>query len=161
MQFALVAGAALPAGIALAAENPAPKPQPIEAISRPSADATLSFVRPGQIGKVLVKLSQDVVKGQELVKLDDSAELVRLKVLEAQAADETRIKAAEAQHQQKKVELERLRKAERPPLEIDRAKLDVTIASLSIDLARLEHAQCLRGQPEAPEDLSSARYHLR
>ncbi len=149
MRSALVAGAVLAAGAAPAAENPAPKHEPIEAISRPSADVIFAYVRPGKIQEVLVEPGEIVTKGQELVKQEDSVELVRLEILKAESLDETRIKAAEAQHQQKKVELERLEKAERPPLEIDRAKLDVTIASLSIDLAKLEHAQDARRYVEA------------
>ena len=131
--------ALLPVPRVFAADAAAPKP--IEAITRPSADVTLSYVRPGKVGKVLVKWGQAVKKGDPLVKQDDSAEWVRVKLLEIQSLDETRIKAAEAQHAQKKVELERLKQAERPPLELDRATLDVTIAQLSVNLAKLEHGQ--------------------
>ena len=148
VMFAVLAAGLLPASpgaFAAAAAAPAP----IEAISRPSADVTLSYVRPGKIRDVFVEKSQAVKVGTALVKQDDSAELVRLKLLEAQSLDETRIRAAEAQQKQKKVELERLKKAERPPLEIDRAELDVTIAGLSVDLAKLEHDQDKRRYDEA------------
>ena len=142
-----IAAALLLAPRAFAVEAAAPKP--VEAITRPSADVTSSYVRPGKIAKVLVKWSQAVKVGDPLVKQDDSAEWVRVKLLEAQSLDDTRIKAAEAQHAQKKVELERLKKAERPPLEIDRAELDVTIAQLSVNLAKLEHDQDKRRHNEA------------
>lgn len=145
----LAAGLLLASPGAFGADAAAPGHEPIEAISRPSADVTLSYVRPGKIGRVLVEKSQVVKAGTELVKQDDSAELVRLRLLEAQSLDETRIKAAEAQQKQKKVELARLKKAERPPLEIDRAELDVTIAGLSVDLAKLEHDQDKRRYDEA------------
>ena len=146
MFCALAAAALLPALRVLAA---AAAPEPIEAFTRPSAVATLSYVRPGKIGKVLVRQGQAVKSSEPLVKQDDLAEQVRVKMLEAQAQDETRIKAAEAQLAQKKVELERLKKAERPPLELDRAELDVTIAQLSVNLAKLEHDQDKRRSDEA------------
>lgn len=140
----LLAPRAFAAGVA--------EPKPVEAITRPSADVTLSYVRPGKVAKVLVEWGQAVNVGELLVKQDDSAESVRVRLLEAQSLDETRIKAAEAQHAQKKVELERLKKAERPPLEIDRAELDVTIAQLSVNLARLEHDQDKRRYDEAKSE---------
>ena len=153
MRNGMVMFAVLAAGLLLASPRAfgagAAAPGPIEAISRPSADVTLSYVRPGKVGGVLVEKSQVVKAGTELIKQDDSAELVRLRLLEAQSLDDTRIKAAEAQQKQKKVELERLKKAERPPLEIDRADLDVTIAGLSLDLAKLEHDQDKRRYDEA------------
>ncbi len=116
-------------------------PKPVEAITRSSADVTLSYVRPGKVAKVLVKWGQAVKKGEPLVKQDDNSEAVRVKRLEVDALDETHVKAAEAQHALKKVELERLKKAEMPPFELDRAELDVTIAGLSVNLAKLKHEQ--------------------
>jgi RND family efflux transporter MFP subunit len=121
----------------------------IEAITRPSRDPRLAFERPGRIAAVLVKPGDRVRKGQLLVRLDDAAEQLQLKQLEAQSKDETRIKAAKAQLDQKKVELKRLEEAERPPLEIDRAKLEVVIAELSLKLAEFEHTQDARRTDEA------------
>jgi RND family efflux transporter MFP subunit len=121
----------------------------IEAIARPSDDRTLSFTRPGQIAEVAVKDGDRVRKGQLLVRLDDEAEQAQLEQLKAQAADTSRIEAAKAQAQQRKVELGRLKAAERPDLELDRARLEVTIAELSIKLAELEQRQDARKVKES------------
>jgi RND family efflux transporter MFP subunit len=129
----------------------------IEAITRPSRDPRLAFERPGRIAKVLVSPGEAVKKGQLLVQLDDTAERLQLQQLEAQAKDDTRIKAAEKQLAQKKVELQRLVDAERPPLEIDRARLEVDIAQLSLELARFEHTQDARRVDEARVQLERMR----
>jgi RND family efflux transporter MFP subunit len=113
----------------------------IEAIARPSDDRTLSFVIAGQIAEVTVKDGDRVQRGQLLARLDDAAEQVQLAQLKAQAADESRIEAAKAQADQRRVELKRLSSADRPPLEVDRAKLEVIISELSLQLARFEHRQ--------------------
>jgi len=117
----------------------------IEAITKPSSDVTLSFVRPGRIAEVLVKEGQSVKPGQLLVKQDDAAERAQLEQLEAQAKDTTRIKAAEAQLKQREVDLKKIRwaadRGAATELEVAHATLDVTIARLSKELAEFEHAQ--------------------
>jgi RND family efflux transporter MFP subunit len=136
------------AGIVLAALVPACSlwaQEKIEAITKPSGDVTLGFNRPGKIAQVLVKEGDDVKKSQELIRLDDKAEVVQLEQLKAQADDDTRVKAAVAQLAQKRVDLkqteEALKAGAATPLEVDHAKLDVTIAELSLDLAKFERSQ--------------------
>ena len=77
----------------------------IEAVTRPSADVLLSFVIPGQVKSVDVKAGDVVEAGQVLVRLDDAAERAQLEQLKAQAEDETRIEAAEAQLAQRNLDL--------------------------------------------------------
>jgi RND family efflux transporter MFP subunit len=118
----------------------------IEAITKPGADVTLSFVRPGRIAEVLVREGQQVdAGGQVLVKQDDSAEQAMLAQLEKKKDDTVRIRAAQAQLDQKKVDLKKIEwAAERgaaTKLEVEHARLDVTIADLSLELARFEHKQ--------------------
>lgn len=117
----------------------------IEAISRPSEDVTLAFTRPGRVAEVLVKEGDDVKQGQLMVKLDDKAEQVRLRELKAKAADTVRVRAAEAQLAQKKVEFEKLEEAYKKKAvsrwDLENARLDVTIANLSLELAGFEHEQ--------------------
>jgi RND family efflux transporter MFP subunit len=124
---------------------PAVAARPLPGISRPSGDVVLSFVRPGKIALEQVKEGDAVKAGQLLVKQDDQAELVTLAQLKTQAEDEIRVKAAAAQLEQKKVELKKLEEAGKvnaaTALELERARVDVTIADLSLDLAKFEKTQ--------------------
>ncbi len=129
----------------------------IEAITRPSEDVTLSFVTAGRISRVLVKDGDTVKAGQLLVELDDEAERVQVEQLKAQAGDETRVQAADARLEQKRVELKRLEEAERPALEVDRAKLDVTLAELALRLAKFELEQSRLRYQEARIQLDRMR----
>jgi multidrug efflux system membrane fusion protein len=119
------------------------------AVSRPSEDKTLSFVRPGRVAEVAVKEGQCVKKGQLLMRLDDSAELAQLALLEAQYKDATRIEAGEKQEAQKKVDFEMIRvlynKKAATKLELDHARLDWLISGLSLKLAKVQqHLDKLR-----------------
>jgi len=125
----------------------------VEAITRPSEDVTLSFVRPGRIAEVLVKEGDDVQAGQLLFKQDDAAEQAKLGQLRAQAQDTTRIKAQEAQLAQKGVDLRKIEWAEQrgaaTELEVQHAELEVTIAELSLRLVQFQQEQDTRQYDEA------------
>ena len=117
----------------------------IEAITRPSKDPTLSFVRAGLIAEVLVKKGDLAQAGQVLVRQDDAAEQVQLEQLKAQAEDSTRIKAAQADLDEKNLDLEKMqdllnRKAA-TEWEVREAKLKATISELSLKLAEFQHEQ--------------------
>ncbi len=133
----------------------------VAAITRPSEDITLSFVRSGQIKEVLVKQGDTVKAGQKLVQLDDAAEQCQLAQLKAQAEDTIRIKAAEAQLDQKKVDLKKIQWAAKrgaaTEMEVDHAELDVLIAELSLALAKFEHTQDGRKCAEANIHVSRMR----
>jgi RND family efflux transporter MFP subunit len=120
----------------------------VRAITRPSADIVLSFVQPGRIAGVPFKEGDMVKEGEALVRQDDAAEQVQLAQLKAQAEDMTQVRASEASLAQKKVDLEKLEKAAASnaatSLEVEHARLDVTIAQLSLELARFEHEQAGR-----------------
>lgn len=135
-------------------EGPLPK---VEAISKPSRDVTMSFPRPGRIAKVLVKVGDRVKAGQELARQDDVAELIQLEQLKAEAEDEIRIQAGEAQLDQRKVDSakmdEALRLGAATAQEAEHARLDVTIAELSLALAKFENAQAKRKYREAAAQL--------
>ncbi|MGB2819737.1 MAG: efflux RND transporter periplasmic adaptor subunit [Phycisphaerae bacterium] len=125
----------------------------IEAFTKPSGDATLSFVRPGRVAKVLVKEGDEVKAGQELIRLDDEAELAQLEQLKAQAEDDTRVRAAEAQLAQRKVDLkqkeEAFDKGAVTKMEVEHAALEVTISDLSLELAQFQRKQDQRKYQEA------------
>ena len=124
----------------------------IRAITRPSADITLSFVQPGRIAEMRFVEGDTVSVGQPLAQLDDAAEQVLLAQLQAQSEDRTQIQASEASLAQKKVDLEKLEIAAArdaaTQLEVEHARLDVEIAGLSLELAKLEHAQARRKYEE-------------
>lgn len=125
----------------------------IEAITRPNNDVTLSFVRAGTIAEVHVKEGDSVEAGQVLVQQDDRAERAQLEQLEVQAKDETRIRAAEAQLAQKEEDHKKLEELGKQGAvtqwDVAHAKLDVTIAALSLTLAKFEHEQNGRKYQEA------------
>lgn len=112
----------------------------VEAITRPSRDGTLSFVQPGEIAKVLVKVGDTVKAGQLLVQLDDAVEQAQLKQLKAEAEDVTRVAAAEAQLAQKKLDLQKVEMAAAgnaaTKMEVEHGKLEVLIGELSLNLAK-------------------------
>lgn len=127
--------------------------QQFEAVSKPSADITLSFVRPGRIYEVSCKEGDTVNEGMLLAKQEDRAELVRVKMLEIQAADETKVKMTEAELLLKKKELgkleEALRKGAATEWETDHARLEVETTRIALERAKLEHEQDVRRFEEA------------
>ena len=80
-----------------------------------------------------------------LVKQDDSAEVVSLRQLQTQAESNVRVRAAEADLAEKQVENEKMKEAGAKGAvsrwDVDRARLAVEIARLSLELAQFEHAQ--------------------
>lgn len=134
--LAAIAGLALPA---LAGA------QGVEAISKPSRDVKLAFVRSGIIGKIHVQEGQVVKAGQLLIEQDNLAEMAQLEQLKAEAEDTSRVKAAQAQLDQKKVDLAKyeaaLRKGASTELEVEHARLDVTIAQLQLQVEQFSRQQ--------------------
>jgi len=125
----------------------------ITAITIPSADVTLSFVQAGRIAEVRVREGEAVKGGQVLVEQDDAVDQARLAQLEAESQDTTQIQAAEASLAQKKVDLKKLETAAAhnaaTELEVEYARLNVTIAGLSLQVAIFEHEQAKRKYEEA------------
>jgi RND family efflux transporter MFP subunit len=126
--------------------------QRIRAITTPSSDRILSFVQPGRIAKVHFVEGQWVKAGQVLVQQDDSVEQIQLAQLRAASEDTTQIQASDASLDQKKVDLEKIEKAAAQKaateLEVEHAKLSVTMAELSLKLAKFENEQAGRKYDE-------------
>ena len=141
------AGAATGSGVRVPPRRAAfgPSPSPVRMCRNPSCS---------RAGSPAVHFKEgDAVKtGQALVQQDDAAEQVLLAQLKAQSEDMTQIRASEASLAQKKVDLQKLEKAAASnaatALEVEHAKLDVTIAQLSLELARFEHEQAGRKYQE-------------
>lgn len=132
--------AAMPSGAARAENLPATL---IEAVTRPSDDRSLSFVHPGRVGEMFVKEGQRITKDQVLARQDDVEELSQLKQAQMQAADDVRVRAQDAQLQQKKADLKKIEwsmsQHAATEFEKEHAVLDVTIAELSLELSAFEH----------------------
>ena len=147
--------------VLLAAGTPMATQEKVEAITRPSQDVVLSFVRPGQVAEVLVKEGDTVKTGQVLMRLDDKAEQVQMEQLKAQAEDRTRLLAAEAQLAQRRVDLKKTEAARKEgaatELEVEHARLDVTIAELSLKLAEFEKTQAQMKYREAAVQIERMR----
>ncbi|UCC96378.1 MAG: efflux RND transporter periplasmic adaptor subunit [Phycisphaerales bacterium] len=144
----LVLGLAVPGGLLWSASRAG-----ITAITIPSADVTLSFVQAGRIANVRVREGELVKAGQWLIEQDDAVDRARLAQLEAESEDTTQIQAAEASLKQKKVDLKKIETAAArnaaTELEVEYAKLNVTIAGLSLQVAIFEHEQAKRKFEEA------------
>ena len=134
----------------LYASNPAPGAMQgngfrVQAITTPSDDVTLSFVRPGRIDNIAFKAGQPVRKGQVIVGLYKAVEEVQLAQIKSESDNESSVLASKAQLDQAKVKLEIVEQASQnsaaTELELQQAKLDVTIAELSLEIAKLEHEQ--------------------
>ncbi len=125
-----------------AAAVSAPADAHFEAVTTPCKDVQLSFPSPGRIAKVLVSEGDIVKIGDLLAQQDDVVEQIALKSQKIQADDETRIKAAVAQMNQKKVDRDKYQEAFKvkaaTQFELDHAELDVTIADLSLELEKIK-----------------------
>ena len=141
--------------LALVAFSPAASAQAgdsVEAITKPSSDVKLAFVRPGLVAEILVKEGQPVKAGDLLVRQDDQAEIAQLEQARATAEEEVRVQASAAQLEQKKVDLARLeeaiKKGASTELEVQHARLDVKIAELQMKLEQFQHSQDKRKYDE-------------
>ena len=159
--FVGVLSAALLSGAAAAPEG---QVYQFKAIARASEDITVSSTMPVRVAKVLVKDGDTVKPGQTLVQLDDEAERVQMEQLKAQAEDETRVEAADAQLAQKKLDLKRILNAKAKnaatELEVEHARLEVTISDLSLKLAQFEHSQNNRKYKQAEVQVDRLRLRV-
>jgi RND family efflux transporter MFP subunit len=123
----------------------------ITAITKPSADVTLSFVQAGQIARINFREGDSVKVGDVLVQQDDSVERARLAQLEAESEDQTQIQASEAKLDQARVDLERRQNNPKAVTssELEYAKLNLRIAELSLRLAVFQNKQAQRKYEEA------------
>jgi len=129
----------------------------VEAVTKPSSDVTLAFVRAGIIGEITVKEGESVEKGQMLVRLDDVPERLQLEQLKAEADQRVRVRAAEAQLEQRREDVIKLKEAEVKQWDIAHAELDAKIAELSLELAIFENEQSGRKADEAAAYLERMR----
>lgn len=142
-----------------------PKPafaEPLQGITAPNADVTLSFVVAGRVDEILVKPGTRVLKNQALVHLFDEPEQIQAQQLRALSEDRTKIQAAEAELAQKRVDLKKLQQAKAKGAasvwEVEHLHLNVRIAELALESAKFEKQQYRRQYDHARSQLS--RMHL-
>lgn len=135
--------------------------EPLQGITTPKADITLSFVVPGKINEILVQEGSIVNKDQLLVSLFDTPERIKCEQLKMLADDRTKILAAKAELAQKKVDLRKLEmahtKGAASDWEIEHLQLNVRIAELSLKSAIIEQAQYQRRYDHARSQIEKMR----
>ncbi len=133
----------------------------LQGITTPNADITLSFVVAGRVDAVLVDSGTWVKKHQPLVRLFDEPEQIQSRQLQMLSEDNTKILAAEAELAQKRVDLKKLQQAHAKGAasvwEVEHLYLNVRIAELSLQSAKLEQEQYRRRYDHARSQLSRMR----
>jgi len=139
----------------------AAEPTAIRAVTRPSADVTLSFVQPGRIMSIRFEQGDQVEAGQVIVQQDDAIQSIQMAQARAKSQSKTQIYASEASLEQKKVDLQKIEKAAASnaatELEVEHAKLDVKIAEFSLEIARFENKQAQKQFRESREVVRNMR----
>lgn len=134
----------------------------LQGITAPNADITLSFVVAGQVSEVLIEAGMTVEKHQPLVRLFDEPEQIQARQLKMLSDDRTKILAAEAELDQRRVDLKKLQQAQAKGAasiwEVEHLYLSVRIAELALQSAKLEKEQYRRRYDHACSQLS--RMHL-
>jgi RND family efflux transporter MFP subunit len=137
--------------------------QGIEAVTRPSGDVALAFVRPGRVTEVLVKEGDAVKAGDALMHQDNEAERLVVARLKAAADDTARLRAADAQLARRRDDLVRIEAAAKEggatEWELDHARLGVRVAELALRTEQFKRQQYARQHQEAETEL--ARMTLR
>ncbi len=125
----------------------------VNAVTKPSQDVTLSFVRPGQVNAIHVKEGQAVKAGDVLVELECAAEQIEMLRLKFASEDQTKFKAAQEQLAQKQLDYRKIKEAfdrkSATSQEVEHSELDVKIGELSVQLAKFEHEQDIQKYKEA------------
>ena len=114
----------------------------IDAITRPSQDVTLSFVRPGRVVEIKVKEGDHVEKGQLLAQQDDSEESKALALYKSKAEDMTQVEAQKIIEQQSANDATNLKKSgAASTYEKEHAILQEKVDAAKIEIALKQHEQ--------------------
>jgi RND family efflux transporter MFP subunit len=127
-------------------------------ITAPSQDVVLGFVTPGRIGEVFVKQGDKVKLGDNLAKLDDSAEQAATEQLEKQSKSTINARYAQAQSDQKNIDLEKFTelygKGLVTQLEYRNAEVEAKVAALRVELAMFDQDQAVLKYKESAMNLA-------
>lgn len=119
------------------------KPKGYQAVTKPSKDVVISFVRPGRVVEMLVDVG-DVVKAEQLVaRQDDAEEKAALAIDERKAKDETQVNAQITIMKQKQKEAERMRASGDSVgiLELEAAQLQAKVEEARVDMSKEQREQ--------------------
>jgi RND family efflux transporter MFP subunit len=131
-----IAGAAMPS---LSADfGVTPKPKGLQAITKPSKDIVVSFVRPGRIVDMVVSKGDEVKTGQLIAQLDDREERAALARDKRVAEDDTEIKAEEVIHEQKVRDVEKMKLYSGSVTEIENAILEEKVEAARLQIAKVK-----------------------
>ena len=113
------------------------------AVAKPRRDVVLAFSRPGILAAMPVRRGVAVRAGQLLACLNTSRQTLRVRIARLTAESTLKVQAADAQLRHDQVDLRQTQWAftqkAATAFELQRAKLKVTIARLSLALANLKH----------------------
>lgn len=123
-------------------QGPSEAPAGYPAITKPSKDLTISFVRPARVEEVLVAKGDWVKAGQLIARQNDLEEQASLSIDKKKAEDTTSIDAETAVREQKAKDAERMEKSGGVGiLELQNAQLEVKVADARILMAKSQHEQ--------------------
>jgi RND family efflux transporter MFP subunit len=135
----------------------------IDAFTSPSSDVLLSFVIPGKVADVRIKIGDVVKKGTLLITQDDSLEKAKLKQLVAGYDNSVKEKAELSKLEQRKRDLAALRKATRTGAtsrkEMELAALEVKQLEYALEMLAFEKSQILKKINEEKIALSQMRLY--
>lgn len=129
----------------LAAERAPSAATSFDTHTEPSRQAKVSFAQSGVVSQVFVKDGDPVKAGDPLAKLDDRGEIAALDSMELEAKSNHKIEAAQADLEEKKVLLERIKDmfahdaAGRS--ELDEATVNVKIREIQVSLEETTQKQ--------------------
>lgn len=135
----------------------------IEAITKPSGDVMLSFVRGGRVKDVLVREGDRVQDHQLLATLENEVELLQLKQLEVQAGSTAMIESVKLEIAQKEQDAKKLEWAKArgavTSWEVDHNRIDLQTAKISLRQARVEHTMTKLHRDEVKAQLELLSIH--
>lgn len=113
------------------------------AVAQPLRNVVLAFSRPGVVAAMPAPRGAAVRAGQLLASLNTSQQILRMHIARLAAKSLLKVQAAQAQLRHDQVDLQQTQWAftqkAATAFELQRAKLKVTIARLSLALANLKH----------------------
>ncbi len=133
----------------------------VEAISRPSADSQLAFVRPGLVAELKVKAGDRLRKGEVAASLEAQLEELRIRQLEKELATDSRRGMEEIQLAQKKRDYEAMtaavEKSAATTKEVEYAALEIEKSKQNLRQLEFERQQLQAKIEEAKLLLAQTR----
>jgi HlyD family secretion protein len=119
------------------------RPKGYQAVTKPSKDVLISFVRPGRVVEMLVDVGDEVKAGQLVARQDDAEEKAALAIDERKAKDETQVNAQITIMKQKQKEAERMRASGDSVgiLELEAAELQAKVEEARVAMSKEQREQ--------------------